>query len=161
VNETTQPLTGAEPVEAQPSTGWRAQERTLDVFWLVLTAILVAAVVFVVSVAHNSMNDVGTTASPHLPGAAPLATPGAAETIVIVQVSSYRSPAKAQAAAADLADRGFRARVLDSDDYSPMNPHWFVLYTGPYPNTTAGRAEAERVASRLPDALVRDVHKKA
>lgn len=160
MNEIQQPTPEAAPVEEESSPKWHAQERTLDVFWLVLTAILVAAVVFVVSVAHNSMNDVGTTAAPHLPGTTRLTKPGTAETLVIVQVSSYRSQGKARDAAADLADRGFQAKVLHSDEYSPMNAGWYVLYTGPYPNDAAGRTEAKRVANKLPEAFIRDVHQK-
>jgi septal ring-binding cell division protein DamX len=165
VNEIQQPTPGAvEAVKAEdqdpPASPWRAQERTLDVFWLVLTAILVAAVVFVVSVAHTSMNEVGTVADPHPPASTALTTAGASETIVIVQVSSYRSQVKARDAAADLDDRGFQAQVLDSDEYSPMNRGWYVVYTGPYPDTETGRAEAKRVASRLPEAFTRDVRRK-
>lgn len=75
----------------------------------------------------------------------------------IVQVSSYRNRAYARDAARAMAARGLRARVLQSADYEPLRPGYYVVYVGPYPATAAGRVEAERVKAALPGSLVRDV----
>jgi cell division protein FtsN len=160
-----EPKLSAEPeaqtvLTAEPPPHGASSETKLDIFWLILAAILVVAVVFVVSVALNAMNNVGSTARSRTRVQSAFATASTDETLVIVQVSSYPTLSAAKATAADLIDRGFHAQVLDSDNYRPMNPNWYVVYTGPYPPTAAGRAEAKRVAARLPDALVREIHAK-
>ncbi len=136
---------------------WRAPRLSgLDVIWLFAAAILVVAVVFVVSIAHSSMNNVGLPASTG-PAALPKPTP-TPQTLLIVQISSSANRAKADASARTLTGRGFAAKVLKSDGWRPLNKGFYVVYTGFYPDDAAGRTAAKRVQSRLPGSLVRDVH---
>jgi hypothetical protein len=127
----------------------------LDVFWPILAALLVAAVIFVASVAHSSMGSVGVGVAQNptqIPR--PTSTEGPLQ---IVQVSSHTTRSAASAAAQELIDRGFAARVLKSDNYRPLNRGYFVVFTGPYPRTAAGRADAKRVQVRIPGALLREI----
>jgi hypothetical protein len=136
---------------------WRAPRLSrLDILWLFLASGLVVAVVFVVSMARTSMNDVGVTASAG-PAALPKKT-AAPVTLVIVQVSSSASRDTAQSSVKDLTGRGFAAKVLKSDGYRPLNKGFYVVYTGFYPDTADGRAAARKVQSKLPGSLVRDIH---
>jgi hypothetical protein len=145
--------------EPKAASRWPSWVSGLDVFWLVLAVVLVVAVVFVASAARTSMNNVGTTVihSERQP-ARPAARTSA--TIVVVQVSSHPTRAAAQAAAAKLGARGFTAKILDSDDYRPLNRGFFVVFVGPFPATDAGRDQAKRIQARLPGALVRDIHER-
>jgi hypothetical protein len=128
----------------------------LDIFWPILAVVLVVAVVFVASVAHNSMDSVGVPVSQNQTPA-PRPT-NRDDTRVIVQISSHTTRSAAQAANQEMIDRGFDTRVLKSDNYRGLNRGYYVVYTGPYPNTTAGRAEAKQVQVRVTGALVRDIH---
>jgi hypothetical protein len=137
------------------SRGGRWSVLDLDIFWPILAVTLVLAVVFVASVAHNSMDQVGApTANIELPLPKPTSTN---TTIIVVQVSSHPTKSEAEAAADALAARGFQPQVLNSDDFRPMNPGFYVVYTGPYPATASGRAEAKRIQGQLPGALVREL----
>jgi hypothetical protein len=127
----------------------------LDIFWPILAVVLVVAVVFVASVAHNSMDSVGVPVSQNL-ARAPQPT-SKAETLLIVQVSSHTTRSAAAAATKELTDRGIDARILKSDKYRPLNRGYYVVFTGPYPTTAAGRTEAKKVQARIPGALLRDV----
>ena len=133
----------------------------VDVFWPVLAVILVVAVVFVGVVARVSLRSVGgrpsVTRSVADPTPTPVPSASQGAMTLIVQVSSQPSRRQAQAAAQRLIARGVRAKVLRSDDYSPLNTGFYVVYLGPYPETGTGRAAAERVRSTLPGSLVRDV----
>jgi hypothetical protein len=153
----TETKVGSPPPEPSRGARWAIATAGLDIFWVILAVVLVGAVVFVASVAHTSMDKVGTTAlrieAQHPKAVGTTANP----TLVIVQVSSSTDRTGAQAAADELIARGFHAHVLQSDRYRPMNRGFYVVYTGPYPATTAGRAEAKRIQSRLPGALVRDI----
>jgi hypothetical protein len=160
----TEPNPGAGPDQA--ASRWSAPIRDLDVFWPILGVILVVAVVFVASVAHNSMDGVGVAATVTEPPARASQQPApttpdpqiTATTLLIVQVSSHPSRAAAQLAAMQLTNRGFSVHVLDSDDYRPLNRGFFVVYAGPFPVTSAGRAAAKKVQAKLPGALVRELH---
>lgn len=130
----------------------------LDAFWPVLAVVLVVAVIFVASVAHSSMNQVGVLvvrSSAQLPPR-PTATTVAGP-IMVVQASSHTTRSAAQAAAEELIGRGYRAKVLKSDGYRPLNRGYYVVYVGPYSTTTTGRAAAAKVQARLPGALVRNL----
>ena len=128
----------------------------LDIFWPILAVVLVVAVVFVASVAHNSMDSVGVPVSQNQP---PVPRPTTrVDTLVIVQISSHTTRSAAQAANQEMVGRGFPARVLKSDNYRGLNRGYYVVFTGPYANTAAGRADAKRVQGRVPGALVRDIH---
>ena len=127
----------------------------LDVFWPILAVVLVVAVIFVATVAHSSMDGVGVPLAQN--AMTPPQPTTAAGPILIVQVSSHVTRSAAQAAVKDLTDRGITARVLKSDNYSPLNRGYFVVFTGPYPRTAVGRAEAKRIQTRIPGALLRDV----
>jgi hypothetical protein len=138
-----------------PPSRWSVNATSLDVFWLILGITLVVAVIFVASVAQRSMNGVGVSASKADSTAS--RADRASATMVIVQVSSYLLRPQAQAAAQELAGRGIQASILNSNDYRPMNGGYFVVYTGPYPATAVGRAEAKDVQAQLPGSLVRDI----
>jgi hypothetical protein len=144
-----------------PPSRWSVAVAGLDIFWPILAVVLAAAVIFVAVVAHTSMDSVGafpTTAHP-----APTPTPTRAsptETLVIVQASSHPTRAKAVAASKDLDDQGFHPQILKSDDYSPLNPGFFVVYLGPFPDTENGRAAAKQVQELLPGALLREIHRR-
>jgi hypothetical protein len=130
----------------------------LDGFWPILAVVLVVAVTFVASVAHSSMESVGVAVSRNeLATPTPSSTAGAP--LLIVQISSHTTRSAAQAASQELIDRGFNARILRSDNYRPLNPGYFVVFTGPYEPTAAGRAAAKRVAVQIQGALVRDVRR--
>jgi SPOR domain len=140
-----------------PPSQWSAAVARLDIFWPILAVILTAAVIFVAVVAHTSMDSVGAVPTRARP--APTPTPSSTtETLVIVQVSSHPTRAKAEAAATDLDDQGLHPQILKSDDYSPLNRGFFVVYVGPYPDTENGRAAAKQVQSLLPGALLREIH---
>jgi cell division protein FtsN len=150
--------------DAPPASRWSAGFTGLDVFWPILGVILVSAVIFVAVVAHTSMDSVGAAAgsrsgaAPRTPTSTPTSTPSSTTTtLVIVQVSSHPTRAKAEAAAQTLAFQGFHPKILKSDDYSPLNRGFFVVYTGPYPPTENGRAAAKLDQDLLPGALIRDV----
>lgn len=139
-----------------PVRRWRPPRLSgLDVLWLVLASILVVAVVFVVSIARSSMNNVGVPASTG-PAALPKPSPTAG-TMLILQISSSTSRGTAEATARDLNSHGFEAKVLRSGDFRGLNKGFFVVYTGFYPATADGRAQARRVQSRLPGSLLREV----
>ena len=140
-----------------PPSRWSVSLANLDIFWPILALILVATVIFVTVVAHTSMDSVGAYPTRSHPPQSPTPSP-TTKTIVIVQVSSHPTRAKAQAAAQDLADQGLQPEILKSDDYSPLNPGFFVVYVGPYPDTENGRASAQQVQSLLPGALLREIH---
>lgn len=127
----------------------------LDIFWPILAVILVTAVVFVASVAHSSMDSVGVAVSQN-ETQAPTPTTRSGP-ILIVQVSSHTTRSAALAAAQEVIDRGLPARVLRSDNYRPLNRGYFVVFTGPYPTTATGRADAKQVQVQIPGALVRDI----
>jgi len=132
----------------------------LDIFWPILAVVLVVAVIFVASVAHSSMDGVGVPLSVQNETASPRASSRAGGPLLIVQVSSHVTRSAAQAAAQDLIDRGFPGKILKSDNFSPLNRGYYVVYTGPYDASAAGRAEAKRVQVRIPGALVRDVQRR-
>lgn len=111
--------------------------------------------IFVASVAHSSMESVGVPVS-QISTPLPKPEPTSAR-ILVVQVSSHTTRSAAQAATQELIDRGFAARILKSDNYRPLNKGYFVVYTGPYPDTAAGRSQAKNVQVRIPGALVRDI----
>jgi hypothetical protein len=138
--------------------GWSLPTIGLDVFWLVLGAVLIGAVVFVASVAHNSMDKVGTSTSRihTVIRASPTVQP-TTQNQVIVQVFSYTSETEANASARTLVHRGFDAQVLDSSRYWPLNRGYFVVYIGPYSDSESGLAEAKQVRAKIPGALVRDI----
>lgn len=141
--------------ELESASRWPGSTAGLDVFWPVLAVVLVVTVIFVASVAHNSMETVGISVTP---GAARTPKPtGTSGPLLIVQVSSHATRSAAAAAAQELTDRGFDARVLKSDNYQPLNRGYYVVYTGPYPVSAAGRAAARRVQAKLDEALVRDI----
>jgi hypothetical protein len=143
--------------DTPPPSRWSLSTAGVDAFWPVLGVVLVVAVIFVASVAHSSMDSVGvpvSQAAAQQPK--PVSSPGPLQ--VVVQVSSHRTRSAALAASQELIGRGFRTQVLDSDDYRGLNGGYYVVYIGPYPVTSAGRADAKRVQDRLPGALVRDIH---
>jgi hypothetical protein len=144
--------------DAPPPSRWPAALTSLDIFWPILSVILVVTVVFVAVVAHSSMDSVGALpSSTHLPPPTPTSTTKTT-TILIVQVSSHPTRAKAQAAAQELADQAFQPEILKSDDYAPLNRGFFVVYVGPYPPTENGRAAAKLVQAQLPGSLLREIH---
>ena len=134
---------------------WSSAASGLDVFWPILAVVLVVTVVFVASVAHNSMDSVGVPVSQN--GTQTPKPTSKAGPILIVQISSHTTRSAAQAAMQEQVDRGVSAKVLKSDNYRPLNRGYYVVYTGPYPTTTGGRAEAKRVQVRIEGALVRDI----
>ena len=130
----------------------------LDAFWPILAAILVMAVIFVASVAHSSMDGVGLPVlQNHVQTPKPTTKVGP---ILIVQISSHDTKSVALAAAKDLKDRGVPARVLKSDNYRPLKRGYFVVFTGPYPRSAAGRGEAKKVQAKLAGALLRDIQRR-
>jgi hypothetical protein len=132
---------------------------SLDIFWPILAAVLVSAVVLVASVAHSSMDSVGVAASESqalVPKPA-----GKTGPILIVQISSHTTRAAASAASRELINRGIAVRVLKSDSFRPLNRGYFVVYAGPFLTTAAGRAEAKRIQDRIPGALLRYIHARA
>ena len=146
--------------EPPPSSGWSVS--TLDFFWPVLAVVLAVAVVFVASVAHSSMDSVGAVASTVAPAARPSSSGTAAPIVLtIVQISSHSTQGAARAAAERVTGQGHPARILISDQYRPLNPGYFVVYTGPYSNDADGRAEAKRVQAKFPGSLVRVVRSRS
>jgi hypothetical protein len=138
---------------------WAMIAAGLDVFWLLLALVLVGAVVLVASVAHTSMDQVGTTASQVMIKVTPTPTVRSAppSTIVIVQVSSYTSKSMALTSAEQLIHHGIGAHVLESGHYRMLKRGFFVVYAGPYPKTSSGRADAKRTQDRIPGALIREI----
>jgi len=129
----------------------------LDVFWPILAVVLVVAVIFVAAVARSSMNQVGVlvvqSSLAPIPTKPPATTP--AGPIMVVQVSSHSTRGAAQAACEELISNGYKARVLNSDGYRPLNRGYFVVFIGPYSTTTAGRAAAQRVTDKIKGSLIR------
>jgi len=146
--------------EAVPTAPGRTSLTGVDVFWPILTVILVLAVIFVSVMARLSMRDVGSAPSEARPSPRATAFKATVITILIVQVSSHPSRPKAQAAARQLIDHGYPAQILKSDDYQPLNPGFFVVYLGPYPGTAAGHAAAKHLQARLPGALIREIQRR-
>ncbi len=149
----------------QPRDGSLPSRRSIstanwDAFWPILAAVLVVAVIFVASVAHSSMDDVGVPLAQKVIQAPKPTITAKVTPILIVQISSHDTRSVALSAAKDLVDRGFAARVLKSDNYRPLNRGYFVVFTGPYPTTTTGRAEAKRVQGRIAGAMVRDIQRR-
>jgi hypothetical protein len=137
---------------------WSGFSSGFDGFWLVLGVVLIGAVVLVASVAHTSMDKVGTPALKIESQARPKQTPRpVAGTIVIVQVSSYTSKSIAVESARKLISQGFAAHVLESNRYRPLNRGYYVVYLGSFPASAQGRANAKKVQVRIPGALVRDI----
>jgi hypothetical protein len=132
----------------------------LDAFWPVLAVVLTVAVIFVASVAHSSMDGVGAPVLQLDRTQTPKPTTARVGPILIVQVSSHDTRAVALAAAKELINRGIPARVLKSDNYRPLNRGYFVVFTGPYPETPAGRNEAKRIQSQIAGALLRDIQRR-
>jgi hypothetical protein len=142
----------------EPPSRWSVAAGGLDVFWPILAVILTIAVIFVAVVARSSMEDVGApaaTVSRSTPAATSSALPS---TIMIVQVSSHPTKAKAETAAAGLTRRGFTVQILKSGDYRPLNSGFYVVFVGPFPATDAGRSEAKKIQVRLTGSLVRTIH---
>ena len=59
---------------------------------------------------------------------------------LVVVVTSSTAKRDANATLAALADRGYAAGVLHSDDYSSLERGFWVAYTGPYPSAAAAEA---------------------
>jgi mannose/fructose/N-acetylgalactosamine-specific phosphotransferase system component IIC len=80
-----------------------------------------------------------------------LATP----TFVAV-VRSQADEAGARATADQLTEAGFTSGVLHSDDYSSLNPGFWVAYVGPYPDIgAADTAVGELTAAGYPGGYPR------
>ncbi len=79
---------------------------------------------------------------------------------VVVQVSSRPTQAQAQAEAQKLIMAKFNAGVLRSDFYEPMNKGWYVVFVGPFENSTAGKAQAEAVTRQIEGSLVRTLRRR-
>jgi hypothetical protein len=149
----TQPLpTLQRPQRETPTTvRWTAVLRRVGLFWPLFGISLVAAVVFVASVAYSSMNDVGSPVTIGEDAVRPAARPSS---FMIVQVASQTSRAAARTSMARLKQQGFpKADILRSDQYRPLNPGYWVVYAGTYPLSAPGRAAAERDQRRLPAQL--------
>ena len=141
---------------------WSLSTAGLDIFWPILAVVLTGAVVFVASVAHSSMESVGVPVSQNRTQTPrPTAVVVADKPLLIVQVSSHTTRSAAQAASQEMIGRGIPTKILKSDNYSPLNRGYYVVFTGPYTTTTVGRTDARRVQSRIPGALLRDIRPRA
>jgi SPOR domain len=67
------------------------------------------------------------------------------ETAYTVIVKSSRSRSAAERAAEDLASQGKDAGVLRSDDFSSLNPGYWVAFVGQYDSASQARSEAESI----------------
>jgi hypothetical protein len=78
----------------------------------------------------------------------------------VVVVTSAIDEATAQASRDELTDQGFAAGVLDSDDYSSLNPGYYVTFVGPWATSaeaTAGRDELVHAGYSISQVYVRCV----
>jgi hypothetical protein len=81
--------------------------------------------------------------------------PGGSGWTVIIESASARSKAESVATAAQ--GKGHTVGILHSDDYSSLNPGYYVVYTEKYSSQSAASAGLKTIKSDYPDAYVRQV----
>jgi hypothetical protein len=75
-------------------------------------------------------------------------------------VASTRTRAEADAVAARLASQGFAAAVLQSSDYSSLNPGYWVAYSGQFSDRSAADEQARRLREiGYPGVYAREVRR--
>lgn len=100
------------------------------------------------------------------PGSTPGATPGEVgewpegRTAYTVILASETSRAAAGKKADRFADAGRSVGILDSDDFSSLNPGYFVVFHGQYDDLEAARDAAAELRSLESDAYARRVEPK-
>jgi SPOR domain len=65
----------------------------------------------------------------------------------VAVVRSVPDEAAARATADELTEAGFDSGVLRSDDYSSLNPGFFVAYVGPYPEVGGANVAVGELAA--------------
>jgi septal ring-binding cell division protein DamX len=81
--------------------------------------------------------------------------PGGSGWTVIIESASTQSKAESVATAAQ--GKGHTVGILHSDDYSSLNPGYYVVYTEKYSSESAANAGRDAIKSDYPDAYVRRV----
>lgn len=100
---------------------------------------------------------------PNEPTTAPPATSGeiqdwpAGRTAYTVVLASETSRSAAERKARDFQSGGHSIGILDSDDFSSLNPGYFVVFSGQYDDLEAARDAAAGLRSVEPDAYARRV----
>jgi septal ring-binding cell division protein DamX len=81
--------------------------------------------------------------------------PGGSGWTVIIESASSRS--KAESVATEAQGKGHTVGILHSDDYSSLNPGYYVVYTEKYSSKSAAEDAQSTIKSDYPDAYVRRV----
>jgi hypothetical protein len=74
---------------------------------------------------------------------------------VIIESATKQSKADGVATAAQ--GKGHTVGVLHSDDYSSLNPGYYVVFTEKYSSQSAAQAGLKSIKSDYPDAYLRRV----
>ena len=116
---------------------------------LALLALVVAGAAFAVGLAvldddepdpPPAAVDTGDTLAPDPAAASSTTTPAPASGEWIVVIASEATEAEADTVAADMVAGGHPADVLRSDDYPSLNPGFWVVFAGPYPDSSTAEA---------------------
>jgi predicted nucleic acid-binding Zn ribbon protein len=83
------------------------------------------------------------------------AWPGGSGWTVIIE--SAKTQSKADSVATDAQSKGHTVGVLHSDDYSSLNPGYYVVFTEKYGSQSAAQKGLDAIKSDFPDAYVRQV----
>jgi predicted nucleic acid-binding Zn ribbon protein len=81
--------------------------------------------------------------------------PGGTGWTVIIE--SAATQAKAETVATAAQGKGHTVGILHSDDYSSLNPGYYVVFTEKYASKSAANAGQSAIRSDYPDAYVRQV----
>jgi septal ring-binding cell division protein DamX len=81
----------------------------------------------------------------------------AGKTAWTVILDSATSESAADAKANELSGQGTTVGVLHSDDYSSLNPGYWVVFSGQYDSQSAAQDAADSLKSQVPEAYARHV----
>jgi cell division septation protein DedD len=81
--------------------------------------------------------------------------PGGTGWTVIIESATAR--AKAETVATEAQGKGHTVGILHSDDYSSLNPGYYVVFTQKYASRKAAQAGRDLIKGDYPDAYVRRV----
>jgi hypothetical protein len=126
---------------------------------LIVVVVAVASFVVVLSLIDDDAPNGSGTSSTTTTTASTTTAPGALVTpTFVVVVSSEGDEPSAQLLRDELTESGYDAGVLRSDDYSSLEPGYWVTYVGPFPDVAGTNvAKDELVADGYSAAYSRCV----
>jgi hypothetical protein len=115
---------------------------------LLFAVVALAAFVIVTIVLEDDEDatDGGTTTSTTVPLTTTTSSGALATPTFVTVVVSETDEATARATADELTESGFDSGVLRSDDYSSLNPGFWVAYVGPFDDVAAADAAVADLA---------------